>query len=105
MRMLFWKRYSCAVGKPHALTYAYANTQAKDFLKLPENEGKDYDKPLRILLAGSCDLRDVIYTVASLDQIYTDTDEIPVLEFYSLDLNPMCYIRQYYILQVNLSVW
>ncbi|RAK96064.1 DUF4470 domain-containing protein [Aspergillus ibericus CBS 121593] len=56
--------------------YLWGNVPAIDILQLGPNEGKEYDRPLRILFAASGDLRNLVKTIAQLLSSYNHFLEI-----------------------------
>lgn len=54
-----------------AATYYWGNTPAVDLINLSMNEGEEYSSPLALLLCGVGDPRNVLLTIASLPDTYT----------------------------------
>ena len=54
-----------------AATYYWGNTPAVDLINLSMNEGEEYSSPLALLLCGVGDPRNVLLTIASLPDAYT----------------------------------
>ena len=52
-------------------TYYWGNVPAVDLLNLSMNEGEQYSNPLALLLCGVGDPRNVLLTIASLPNVYT----------------------------------
>ena len=52
-------------------TYYWGNVPAVDLLNLSMNEGEEYSNPLALLLCGVGDPRNVLLTIASLPNVYT----------------------------------
>ena len=52
-------------------TYYWGNVPAVDLLNLSMNEGEEYSKPLALLLCGVGDPRNVLLSIASLPNVYT----------------------------------
>ena len=52
-------------------TYYWGNVPAVDLLNLPMNEGEEYSNPMALLLCGVGDPRNVLLTIASLPDVYT----------------------------------
>ena len=52
-------------------TYYWGNVPAVDLLNLSMNEGEEYSNPLALLLCGVGDPRNVLLSIASLLDVYT----------------------------------
>ena len=63
-------------------TYYWGNMPAVDLLNLSMNEGEEYSNPLALLLCGVGDPRNVLLTIASLPDVYT--------QHVSFVLNDIC---------------
>ena len=53
------------------VTYYWGNVPAVDLLNLSMNEGEEYSNPLALLLCGVGDPRNVLLSIASLPDVYT----------------------------------
>ncbi|KAM0264934.1 hypothetical protein ACHAQJ_000450 [Trichoderma viride] len=58
----------------------WANYAATDILNLAENEGAEYNGPLRILLTGTFGLRHLIYSVAAMPETASPSLDVTISE-------------------------
>ncbi|KAK2758931.1 mynd finger family protein [Colletotrichum kahawae] len=58
--------------------YLWGNVPAFDVLQLSVNEGVSYNEQLRILVAASGDLRNIVKTIAKLPNSYTQPIEVTI---------------------------
>ena len=59
---------------------------AVDLLNLSMNEGEAYSNPMALLLCGVCDPRNVLLTIASLPDVYTQQDSFVLNDIYPCTL-------------------